>query len=251
MVITTRAPEVKAARTHGAGPASSPTTTGTARRPAPSPAPRTSTSRATSAWWRTGRPAEAVELIRRDNPMPAVIGRICPRPCEQKCRRNLVEEPLNINGIKRFVADLEAAAGGMTPRPLPRTIGRKVAVVGAGPAGLSCRVVPLGEGRGGHASTKRWRRPAGCCATASPTTASPRGAGLGDRGHAQHGRHRCRTGVRLGKDVTLEKLRVGKRRGGPCHRRVEGPDASHPRRGSPRGAFGHRLPARRERRESR
>jgi len=46
-----------------------------------------------------GRTAEAVELIRRDNPMPAVIGRICPRPCEEKCRRRLVEEPLNINGI--------------------------------------------------------------------------------------------------------------------------------------------------------
>jgi formate dehydrogenase major subunit len=66
-----------------------------------------------------GRDAEAVELIRRDNPMPAVIGRICPRPCEEKCRRNLVEEPLNINGIKRFLADAEAQAGGMRARRRP------------------------------------------------------------------------------------------------------------------------------------
>jgi formate dehydrogenase major subunit len=84
-----------------------------------------------------GRFPEAVELIRRDNPMPAVIGRICPRPCESQCRRRLVEEPVNINGLKRFVADLEAQAGGMPGRPRPPRMGKKVAIVGAGPAGLS------------------------------------------------------------------------------------------------------------------
>ncbi len=84
-----------------------------------------------------GRFAEAVELIRQDNPMPAVIGRVCPRPCESKCRRQLVEEPLNINGLKRFVADFEAAAGGMPERDMPPRMGKKAAVVGGGPAGLS------------------------------------------------------------------------------------------------------------------
>jgi formate dehydrogenase major subunit len=84
-----------------------------------------------------GRDAEAVQLIRRDNPMPAVIGRICPRPCEDRCRRALVDEPLNVNGIKRFVADVEAQAGGFTRRALPPRRGKKAAVVGAGPAGLS------------------------------------------------------------------------------------------------------------------
>lgn len=72
-----------------------------------------------------GRDQEAVELIRRDNPMPAVIGRVCPRPCEEECRRRLVDEPLNINGVKRFVADAEAAAGGMPPRTRARGSGRR------------------------------------------------------------------------------------------------------------------------------
>ncbi len=84
-----------------------------------------------------GRFTEAVELIRRDNPMPAVIGRICPRPCESECRRQLVDEPLNVNGVKRFVADMEANSGGPASRPEPSRIGKRVAVIGAGPAGLS------------------------------------------------------------------------------------------------------------------
>ncbi len=84
-----------------------------------------------------GRTAEAAELIRRDNPMPAVIGRICPRPCESACRRRLVDEPLNINGLKRFVADAESETGGMPAGALPPRMGKRVAIVGAGPAGLS------------------------------------------------------------------------------------------------------------------
>jgi formate dehydrogenase major subunit len=84
-----------------------------------------------------GKLAEAVALIRRDNPMPAVIGRICPRPCEAECRRRLVEEPLNINALKRFVADFEAASGGMPPKPLPPRMGKRTAIIGAGPAGLA------------------------------------------------------------------------------------------------------------------
>ncbi len=98
-----------------------------------------------------GKFAEAVELIRRDNPMPAVIGRICPRPCEQKCRRNLVEEPLNINGIKRFVADFEAASGGMPPAAPARAARKKGRGCGRGPCGPFRRVVPVGKGRGRHA----------------------------------------------------------------------------------------------------
>ena len=154
-----------------------------------------------------GKNAEAVELIRRDNPMPSVIGRICPHPCEEKCRRNLVEEPLAINGIKRFVADLEAATGGMPPRPVPTRTGKKVAVVGAGPAGLSAAwylsekgvdvtLLEAMEKAGGmlRYGIPDYRLP--------PTVLDAAIADMVSMGAT------LRTGVRLGTDVTLEKLRA-------------------------------------------
>ena len=50
---------------------------------------------------------EALELIKKDNPFPSVCGRVCPRPCEDACRRNLVDEPVAIDWLKRYVADLD------------------------------------------------------------------------------------------------------------------------------------------------
>ncbi|MCL6431430.1 MAG: formate dehydrogenase subunit alpha [Anaerolineae bacterium] len=81
--------------------------------------------------------AEAAELIRERLPFPAVIGRVCPHPCEQACRRNLVDQPISICALKRYAADAEAARGEASlPTPAPST-GRRVAVVGSGPAGLT------------------------------------------------------------------------------------------------------------------
>lgn len=85
----------------------------------------------------SGNFAEALEVIKESNPLPAVCGRVCPHPCESDCRRNALDGPVNINGIKRFVADWDQYQ--LTPyRPEcePDT-GFRVAVVGAGPAGLT------------------------------------------------------------------------------------------------------------------
>ncbi|MBF0160099.1 MAG: FAD-dependent oxidoreductase [Magnetococcales bacterium] len=80
----------------------------------------------------------AVHLIKRRNPLPVVCGRICPHPCESECRRALVDdEPVAINPLKRFASEYELQMGAVTvPRPLPDT-GRRVAIIGGGPAGLS------------------------------------------------------------------------------------------------------------------
>jgi formate dehydrogenase major subunit len=80
---------------------------------------------------------EALVLIKEYMPIPASIGRICPHPCETACRRQLVEEPISIAQLKYFVADkdLESPEPYM-PEIAPPT-GKKVAVVGAGPAGLT------------------------------------------------------------------------------------------------------------------
>ncbi|MGA2479420.1 MAG: FAD-dependent oxidoreductase [Spirochaetia bacterium] len=154
-----------------------------------------------------GKFAEAVELIRRDNPMPAVIGRICPRPCEQKCRRNLVEEPLNINGIKRFVADMEAASGGMTPRTKPAPSGKKAAVIGAGPAGLSAAWF-LSEKGVQVTLYEAMEKAGGMLRYGIPDYRLPPAVLDGAVTQMLSMGATLKTGVRLGKEVTLDKLRA-------------------------------------------
>jgi len=83
-----------------------------------------------------GRFEEAARMIRERNPFPAVCGRVCVRKCEVACRRALVDQAVGVNMIKRFVTD-EVGPGGARPERKPET-GRRVAVVGGGPAGLSC-----------------------------------------------------------------------------------------------------------------
>ena len=80
------------------------------------------------------RYADAVRLIRKDNPMPAVCGLICEHPCEVRCRRTMMDDPVNIRGLKRFAVD----HAGDVPLPVPAVAtGKKVAVIGGGPGGIS------------------------------------------------------------------------------------------------------------------
>ncbi|RKY03413.1 MAG: NADH-quinone oxidoreductase subunit NuoF [Spirochaetes bacterium] len=85
-----------------------------------------------------GKYYEAVELIRERNPFPAICGRICHHPCELKCRRGELDEPLSIRALKRFVADWYFKHITDAPEPFPVTKDERVAIIGAGPAGLSC-----------------------------------------------------------------------------------------------------------------
>ena len=84
-----------------------------------------------------GNNHRAVQVIKERNPFPAVIGRICPRPCELECRRNLIDEPVAINYLKRYAADYEKNSGKrILPYKAPET-GRKIAVIGGGVQGLT------------------------------------------------------------------------------------------------------------------
>lgn len=83
---------------------------------------------------REGRYTDAVRLIRKDNPLPATCGLICEHPCEVRCRRTLVDDPINIRGLKRFAVE---HAGDIQPPKKMRPTGKKVAVIGGGPGGLS------------------------------------------------------------------------------------------------------------------
>ncbi len=81
-----------------------------------------------------GRYADAIRLIKKDNPFPTTCGFICEHPCEARCRRNLVDEPINIRGLKRVAADF---AGEVPPPERAPSTGKQVAVVGGGPVGLA------------------------------------------------------------------------------------------------------------------
>ncbi len=85
-----------------------------------------------------GRFEDSLELIRRDNCLPGTIGRVCVRPCEFDCRRSNVDGPVQIKFLKRFVADYEIERNRPTRLPEKEPEGEKIAIVGAGPAGLSC-----------------------------------------------------------------------------------------------------------------
>ena len=80
----------------------------------------------------------AVEIIRERNPFPAVCGRICIHPCEAKCRRGELDDPVAIRSLKRFASDWFFTHPGPPAEPFPVRHEERVAVVGAGPAGLTC-----------------------------------------------------------------------------------------------------------------
>ncbi|RCV65400.1 heterodisulfide reductase subunit A [Methanophagales archaeon] len=86
-----------------------------------------------------GKFKEAYDLIRAKVPFPGVLGRVCTHPCEDRCKRGLLDEPISIAKLKRFVADIvyENYREEIKPAHVPSTTGKKVAVIGAGPAGLT------------------------------------------------------------------------------------------------------------------
>ncbi len=80
---------------------------------------------------------EGQKLMKETNPLTVVCGRVCARPCEDDCRRQHVDEAVDIKNIKRYMADLDLASGETYVPPVGPDTGKKVAVIGAGPAGLS------------------------------------------------------------------------------------------------------------------
>lgn len=80
----------------------------------------------------------AVHTIRERNPLLLSCGRVCPHPCEDKCRRGIEDEPVSINQLKRFAADHEMNSGKRYPISVAPATEKRIAVVGGGPAGLSC-----------------------------------------------------------------------------------------------------------------
>jgi heterodisulfide reductase subunit A-like polyferredoxin len=86
---------------------------------------------------REGRYADALRTIKEDNPFPAICGRVCNHRCEEACSRGKVDEPLNIHSLKRFVTDTVYAQPCVAPASIEHKFAERVAIVGAGPCGLT------------------------------------------------------------------------------------------------------------------
>ncbi len=86
---------------------------------------------------REGRYEDALRVIKEDNPFPGICGRICNHRCEDACSRGKLDEPINIRALKRFVTDKVYEKPRVPPEPAPRRYSQRVAVIGAGPCGLT------------------------------------------------------------------------------------------------------------------
>jgi homotetrameric NADPH-dependent glutamate synthase len=149
---------------------------------------------------------EAIAAIKETNPLPLTCGRVCPHPCEERCRLGMVTDPVNINHLKRFVADYELHSGErITPYVAPKT-GKKVAIVGGGPAGLTCAYYLA---RSGHSPTIFEAMPqlGGMLRYGIPEYRLPKEILDWEIGGILELGVEVKTGVTMGEDVTLQSLK--------------------------------------------
>jgi NADPH-dependent glutamate synthase beta subunit-like oxidoreductase/NAD-dependent dihydropyrimidine dehydrogenase PreA subunit len=147
----------------------------------------------------------SVQVIKERNPFPAIIGRICPRPCELDCRRNFVDEPVAINYLKRYAADFERQSGErILPYKAPAT-GNSIAVVGGGVEGLSTAFFTA---RLGHDVTVYEAGPklGGLLRSAIAAERLPAEILDWDIDGIREMGVKAETGKALGKDITVESL---------------------------------------------
>lgn len=149
--------------------------------------------------------AEACRLISATNPFPSVCAWVCPHPCEDNCRRAAVDSALAIRGLKRFAVEAAGAPDVRTTAPVNKT-GKKVAVVGAGPGGLTAA---YDLARQGHSVViyERNNGPGGHFLTSLPVYRLPREMLKRDTDRILAAGVEVRTGVEVGKDITIDQLR--------------------------------------------
>ena len=153
-----------------------------------------------------GRYLDALELIKKENPLPAVCGRICPRKCESECTRGDIDSPIAIDEIKKFIADKERHA---ETRYIPKKMheyGKNIAVVGAGPAGLACAYFLAVDGYKVTVFEKQ-EKLGGMLRFGIPAFRLEKEVVEGEIEVLKALGVEFKTGVEVGKDVTLQDLR--------------------------------------------
>ena len=153
-----------------------------------------------------GRFDEAYELIMEKNPLPGICGRVCTHPCESKCRREQIDEPISIRTIKRFVTDY-MGNGGRTKKKEPKPLLNRqpVAVIGAGPAGLTAAYFLALKG---HPVTvyEKLPTPGGMLSYGIPEYRLPRAIIAQEIEDIKARGVEIKCGVEIGRDITIDEL---------------------------------------------
>lgn len=149
-----------------------------------------------------GRYADAVQLIRKDNPFPTACAFVCEHPCEARCRRNMIDASINIRGIKRYAVD---HAGKVSAPVCAPATGKQVAVIGAGPGGLSTAYY---LSLMGHSVTVYEKQPhlGGMLRYGIPSYRLPRERLWDDIEAILSTGVQVKTGVNVGKDIEISDL---------------------------------------------
>ena len=157
-----------------------------------------------------GRYTEALELIKKENPFPAVCGRICNKPCEAACYRASIDDAVAIDDVKKFIAEKDLDAKTRFVPKLLNQIGRKyeekIAVIGAGPAGLSCAYYLAVKGYPVTVYEKE-KELGGMLTLGIPSFRLEKDVIKAEIKVLKDLGVKFKTGVEVGKDITLDKLR--------------------------------------------
>ena len=158
-----------------------------------------------------GKYREALQLIKRENPFPAVCGRICNRRCEDACTRGTVDEAVAIDEVKRFIAqqDLDAETRFIPEKVIPKVDGEfseKIAIIGGGPAGMSCAYYLAEKGYRPTVFEKE-SRPGGMLMNAIPSFRLEKDVVEAEIDVLREMGVEFRCGVEVGKDITIAQLR--------------------------------------------
>jgi NADPH-dependent glutamate synthase beta subunit-like oxidoreductase/Pyruvate/2-oxoacid:ferredoxin oxidoreductase delta subunit len=152
-----------------------------------------------------GKYKEAVDIIRNDMPFPAICGRVCFSPCEDACARTDVDQAVAIRALKKFVADIERQQRKVKPKPIPKRHTEKVAIIGAGPAGLT---VAYELAKLGYPVTvyERMSEPGGMMRYCIPDFRLEKFVVENETNYIKDLGVEIKTGVEFGKDITIASL---------------------------------------------
>jgi len=153
-----------------------------------------------------GQYLEALKLVKEENPLPAICGRVCHHPCESACKRGELDEPVAIDSIKRFIADLDLRSETRFVPEIREKRDAQVAVIGSGPAGLSCAYYLALKG---YAVTVFEKLPVlgGMLSVGIPAYRLPREIIQAEIDVIREMGVHFRTGVDVGRDLTIGELR--------------------------------------------
>lgn len=159
-----------------------------------------------------GKYTEALALIKKDNPFPAICGHICNRRCEDACTRGTIDQAVAIDEVKKFIAEQDLKAETRyIPEIIPPTTGRlfdeKIAIIGAGPAGLSCAYYLALKGYKPTVFEKN-EKPGGMLVYGIPSFKLEKNIVDAEIDVIRELGVDIRCGVEIGKDITLDELRA-------------------------------------------